>query len=348
MVSNLWRRIERGERVFIIAEAGVNHNGDIRLAKQLVDAAYDAGADAVKFQTFNAERLVCMHASKARYQKETTSAGESQLAMLKRLELNEAQHRQLNAYCRRKNIVFMSTPFDEACADFLLNILKMSLFKVPSGELTNGPYLAHVAALGKPLIVSTGMADMKEVHRAVSIIKKAGNSQLALLHCLSSYPAPAKEVNLKAMLALAKEFKVPVGFSDHTLGTDIAIAAVAMGARIIEKHLTLDRNMSGPDHRASLESQEFKAMVASIRRVQVALGDGIKRPANSEKDTAQVARKSLVASSDIPVGAVITSSMITIKRPGTGLVPALKNQVIGRRAKVAISRDELLCWENLK
>ncbi len=346
MVSGLWRRIEAGKRVFIIAEAGVNHNGDVRLAKKLVDAACGAGADAVKFQTFKAERLVCAHAPKARYQKETTGAGESQLAMLRRLELSEAGHRQLSAYCRRKNIIFMSTPFDEGCADFLRK-LGMGIFKIPSGELTNYPFLRHVAKFGKPMVVSTGMADMREVRRAVAVIRKTGNGQLTLLHCLSSYPAPAEEVNLRAMRTLAEAFKVPVGFSDHTLGADIAIAAAALGARIIEKHLTLDKDMPGPDHRASLEPREFKAMVASIRRVQAAMGDGVKRLARSEKDTAKAARKSLVAASDIPAGAVIASGMITIKRPGTGLAPALKGRVIGRRAKTAIGRDELLRWEHL-
>jgi len=332
--------------IFIIAEAGVNHNGDMRLAKKLVDAAVEAGADAVKFQAFKAERLVCANAPKARYQKETTGANESQLAMLRRLELNEAAHKELSTYCRRKKIIFMSTPFDEACADFLKK-LGMGIFKIPSGELTNLPFLRHVAKFGKPMIVSTGMANMKEVRRAVEAIRKAGNKRISLLHCVSSYPAPVTEVNLKAMQTLAKTFKLPVGFSDHTLGIDIAAAAAALGASIIEKHLTLKRTMIGPDHRASLEPGEFKAMVTSIRRVEAALGNGIKRPAKSEKNTSDVARKSLAAALDIPAGTVIAAGMIAIKRPGTGLAPELKDRVIGRRAKTALRRDQLLRWEHL-
>ena len=330
-----------GKGVFIIAEAGVNHNGDVRLAKKLVDAACDAGADAVKFQAFNAERLVCADAPKARYQKETTGAGESQLDMLRRLELSEEAHKELSAYCRRKNIVFMSTPFDEGCADFLKK-LGMGIFKIPSGELTNLSFLRHVATFGKPMIVSTGMADMTEIKRAMAAIKKAGNRRVSLLHCVSSYPVPAAEVNLKAMQTLARTFKVPVGFSDHTLGIDIAIAAAALGAAIIEKHLTLDRTMPGPDQRMSLEPGEFKAMVDSIRRVSAALGNGIKAPAKSEAQMARVARKSLTASRDITAGDIITREAIVFKRPGAGLAPKLITQVLGRRAKQRIRRDQMI------
>jgi N,N'-diacetyllegionaminate synthase len=325
------------KHIFIIAEAGVNHNGRLHLAKKLVDAAAKAGADAVKFQTFNAERLTTASAPKAQYQKKS-GAAESQRQMLKRLELSESDHKSLMNYCRQKGIMFLSTPFDEQSADFLEK-LGVKAFKIPSGELTNLPFIKHVASKGKPMILSTGMADLDEVKQAV---KAAGKAKIVLLHCVSSYPAAVCDVNLKAMDTLAKTFHVPVGYSDHTLGIDVAVAAAARGAQVIEKHLTLDKTMPGPDHRASAEPQELTALIKAVRNVEAALGDGIKRPAACEKDIARVARKSLVAACDISKGVIIKTEMIIIKRPGSGLSPALKSKVIGRKAKNLISKDTLI------
>ncbi|MCI0645000.1 MAG: N-acetylneuraminate synthase [Chloroflexi bacterium] len=330
-----------GQPVFVIAEAGVNHNGDLALAKKLVDAAVAARADAVKFQTFKAEKLISSHAPKAAYQQETTGAEESQLAMVKRLEMPYAAFRELYDYCRRQGILFMSTPFDEESADFLAG-LGMAVFKAPSGEVTNLPFLAHVAAKGRPLILSTGMSYLGEVETAVRIIEATGNNDLVLLHCVSNYPADPADANLRAMQTLAAAFDRPVGYSDHTLGTEVALAAVALGACVIEKHFTLDRELPGPDHRASLEPEELAAMVRGIRIVERALGHGRKEPTASEANTADVARRSLVAAGDIAAGAVLTEEMIAIKRPGTGLPPAMRPYLVGRRARVAIPAGTLL------
>ncbi len=338
--------IGENKPAFIIAEIGVNHNGNLELARQLINIAADAGASAVKFQTFKTEKLVTRQAAKADYQTQTTGSEESQFEMLKRLELSPADHKAVLAYCRDRKILFLSTPFDEDSADFLEQ-LGVRAYKIPSGEITNLPYLAHIARKGKPMIVSTGMSTLGEVETAVDTIRENGNPVIALLHCVSQYPAPPEASNLRAMSTLAQAFGVPVGFSDHTMGIEIALAAVALGARVIEKHLTLDRDLPGPDHRASATPEEFKAMVAGIRKIEAAFGDGQKRPAACESDVRSVARKSLVAAVDIPAGMVIERQMLATKRPGTGLLPGMLPAVIGRVAKVDIPADGLITWELL-
>ena len=335
-----------GNPCFVIAEAGVNHNGDVDLAVKLIDEAVKARADAVKFQTFRAEALVSAKAPKAGYQRRTTDAGESQLAMIKRLELSYDVFRQLHAYCQEMGILFMSTPFDDESADFL-DDLGVAVFKIPSGEITNLRFLAHVARKGKPMIVSTGMCFLGEVEAAVQAIEQAGNRDLVLLHCSSEYPANPQDVNLRAMLLLSQAFGVPVGYSDHTLGNEIPLAAVALGASVIEKHFTLDRNMPGPDHRASLEPGELQELVQGIRKVEAALGDGRKRPSAQELDTIVAARKSLVAACDIPAGTVLSEDLIVIKRPGSGLPPAMLPYLIGRTTKEAILSGDLISWDRL-
>jgi N-acetylneuraminate synthase len=340
------RKIGPNQPCFIIAEAGVNHNGSLESAHRLVDVAVQAGADAIKFQTFKAERLVTPDAPKANYQMQNTDGAESQYEMLKRLELSAEAHRSLMAYCREKDILFISTPFDEESADFLVE-LGVDLLKIPSGELTNLPFLAYVAGRGKPLIVSTGMANLAEVEAAVSTIETATNGGFALLHCVSTYPADPAEVNLRAMETMRAAFGVPVGYSDHTLGLDVALAAVALGACLIEKHFTLDRTLPGPDHQASLEPDELIALVQGIRTVESALGNGRKQPTPSEANTAAVGRKSLVATQDIPAGAILTEEMITIKRPGTGLAPALRSHLIGRTAQTDIPAKTLFSLDML-
>ncbi len=332
--------------VYIIAEAGVNHNGDLALAHRLVEAAAHAGANAVKFQTFKAERLVTPQAAKAAYQKETTGIGESQLEMIERLELPFEAFRELEADCQRRGILFLSTPFDEESADFLEQ-LRVVAFKVGSGEITNLPFLAHLARKGRPLIVSTGMATLGEVETAIHTIRTAGNPPLALLHCVSNYPAEPADANLRAMHTLSAAFGTPVGFSDHTLGLTVPLAAVALGACIIEKHFTLDRTMPGPDHRASLEPAQLQALVRGIREVQAALGHGRKEPALGEASTAVAARKSLVAASEIPAGTVLTEAHIDIRRPGNGLPPAWRPMLVGRTTRVAIAAGALFTWDML-
>jgi N,N'-diacetyllegionaminate synthase len=340
------RNIGRGEPVFIIAEAGVNHNGDLALARQLVDVAAHAGADAVKFQTFKAEKVVSPQAPKAGYQLQTTGADESQLELVKRLELPFEAFRELFVYCQDKGILFLSTPFDEESADFL-DALGVAAFKVPSGEITNLPFLTHVARKGKPLIVSTGMSYLGEVETAVRAIVEAGNRNIVLLHCVSNYPADPSDANLRAMRTLSAAFGMPVGFSDHTLGLEVALAAVSLGACMLEKHFTLDRNLPGPDHRASLEPDQLKALVQGIRNVEAALGHGRKEPAASETNTAGAARRSLVAGRDIPAGTMLSEEDIALKRPGTGLPPALWPYLLGRTARVAIPAGTLLTLEML-
>jgi N-acetylneuraminate synthase len=328
----------------VIAEAGVNHNGRLDLALRLVDAAAKAGADAVKFQTFDAERLVTRDAPKAAYQ--VTDQETSQYEMLRRLQLSPDDHRRVQARCRERGVVFISTPFDEHDADFLEG-LGVPLFKVPSGEVTNLAYLAHVARLGKPMLVSTGMCYLGEVEAAVRAIRGAGCRDLALLHCVSNYPADPAEVNLRAMKTMEVAFGVPVGYSDHTLGGEVALAAVALGARVIEKHFTLDRALSGPDHAASLEPGELASLVRGIRAVESALGDGQKRPSPSELGTAAAARKSLVSARDLRSGEVLTEELIAVKRPGTGLPPAMRPHVIGRRLRVDAPEGTVLTMEML-
>lgn len=339
------REIGPHHPALIIAEAGVNHNGDLARALRLIEVAAEAGADAVKFQTFCADRLVTREAPKARYQLETTDTGESQYEMLRRLELSQADHAALIAHCAQHGILFLSTPFDEESAAMLAE-LGVAAFKIPSGEITNLPFLSAVAAWQRPIILSTGMATEAEVRTAVECLRASGNGQLALLHCVSNYPAEPADVNLRAMPAMASLFGVPVGFSDHTLGIDIAAAAVALGACIVEKHFTLDRALPGPDHRASVEPEELAQLVRSIRRVESALGHGRKEPAASEANTAQVARKSLVAARDLAAGTLLTEDAIGIKRPGTGLAPALRPQLVGRVLKSAVPAGTLFTWEH--
>lgn len=332
------------QRVFIIAEAGVNHNGSLETAKQLVEEAARAGADAVKFQTFRAETLVSPQAPKAAYQEQTTASDESQFDMIRRLELSPEAHRELIAHCRKSGIQFLSSPFDLASID-LLTELGLELFKIPSGEITNLPYLRKVGRLGKPTILSTGMATMDEISTALEVLQCAGVecNQLTVLHCNTEYPTPMEDVNLRAMRSIREEFGVAVGYSDHTLGTEVAIAAVALGAAVIEKHFTLDRTLKGPDHRASLEPSELKEMVAAIRHIEVALGTGIKKPSASEAKNRPVARKSIVAACAIRGGEIFTENNLTIKRPGIGLSPMLWNEVVGQEAPRDFSADEIIC-----
>lgn len=341
------RTIGPGHPCFVIAEAGVNHNGDLALARQLVDAAADAGADAVKFQTFKAEQLAVENAPKAEYQRRVTDASESHLAMLRRLELSEEAHRDLIEHCVRRKILFLSSAFEEESAD-LLDRLGLPVFKIPSGELTNLPFLEHVARFGKPLILSTGMATEPEVAEAASAIRKTGNDQIILLQCTSAYPANPADVNLRAMQTMSERFGVPVGYSDHTLGIHVALAAVALGACIVEKHFTLDRFLPGPDHQASADPSELAALVCGIRDVQKALGNGHKEPAVSERNTADVARKSLVAERDINAGMVITRKMLVARRPGTGIPPSELEDVVGHRVKRNIAKGTILSREMME
>jgi N,N'-diacetyllegionaminate synthase len=331
---------------FVIAEAGVNHNGDLELAHRLVDAAADAGADAVKFQTFRTDALVSQAAPKARYQVETTGEGESQRAMLARLELSAEAHATLRDHAARRGLVFFSTPFDEASAD-LLDGLGVELLKVPSGEVTNVPLLRHVAAKGRPVLLSTGMCTLDEVGAAVAELRAAGDPPLAILHCVSAYPAPVEDTNLRALDTLRARFGVPVGLSDHSLGIEIALAAVARGAAVLEKHLTLDTALPGPDHRASLAPAEFAGLVRGVRAIEVALGDGAKRPMPSELDTRAVARRSLVAARSLPAGHRLGREDVAVKRPGTGISPAELPAVLGRRLARSVAADELLDWSML-
>ncbi len=326
------REIGPGAPCYVIAEAGVNHNGDVAMARQLIDAAAAAGADAVKFQTFKTERLVTATAAKAEYQQRNTGSSETQFEMLRKLELNETAHRELLEHCRARGIQFLSTPFEEESAD-LLQRLGVPAFKLPSGELTNWPLLEHVARMQKPMLVSTGMATHEEVDAAVGVIRAAGAPPLLLFHCVSNYPAPPAEANLRAMQTMTAAFGVPVGFSDHTAGDEVALAAVALGACALEKHLTLDRALPGPDHRASLEPAEFADLVRKVRHVEMALGSGRKEPAPSETATAAVARKSITLSCAVAAGDVLTAACLTLRRPGTGLSPAQLERIVGRKAR---------------
>ena len=330
-----------GQPVFVIAEAGVNHNGDLQMARALIDVAVDAGADAVKFQTFRADRLATPDAPKAEYQLRATGDEESQLDMLRRLELSADAHRELQSYCRERGIIFLSTPFDEEAVD-LLDELAVPAFKISSGDVTNSPLLEHVAGKGKPVILSTGMSELSEVIEAVSVLNNAGCENPVLLHCVTSYPADPADVNLRAMLTMRSAFDLPIGFSDHTEGIDVALAAVALGACVIEKHFTLDRTLPGPDHGASLEPAELRALVRSIRRIETALGSGRKVPTATEIELAKVARRSLVAARDIPAGATLRRNMVVLRRPGTGLSPAMLNALLGLRSVRDIAAGTLL------
>jgi N,N'-diacetyllegionaminate synthase len=330
-------------KTLIIAEAGVNHNGDIELAKKLIDVAADAGADLVKFQTFSADRLVTQIALKAEYQALATDKIESQHEMLRKLELTESMHHELINHCTNREIGFFSTGFDIESINFLAS-LGQELFKIPSGEITNLPFLQHIGGLGKKLLLSTGMSNMHEVAAALNALELAGTpkNRITVLHCTSSYPAEMSDVNLRAMLSIQDEFGVDVGYSDHTLGIEVAIAAVALGAKVIEKHFTLDRNMTGPDHKASLEPDELIRMVAGIRSIEKALGDGNKVITQNEIQNRDVARRSIVASRDIQEGEVFTENNLTAKRPGTGISPMEWNEVIGTKAEQNYVKDDLI------
>jgi len=348
-------------RTFIIAEAGVNHNGVLATAREIIDAAVAAGADAVKFQTFQAEKLVTAAAAKAAYQLENTGGDESQFEMLRKLELSRDDHRALWRYAQEKDIIFMSTPFDEESADLLAE-LGMEIFKVGSGELTNRPLLEHIARKGRPMVVSTGMSYLYEVARAVQWLEEAraaakdppGPSRrtfpypLVLLHCVTNYPAAPAAVNLRAMQTMKEAFHLPVGYSDHTPGMEMAVAAVALGAVVIEKHLTLSREMAGPDHRASLEPAEFAALVRAVRNVEAGLGDGIKKPAPSELPYRDIVRRSLVLTRDIRAGEKIALPDLSLKRPGKGIAGEFRAIVLGMRAVRDLQKDAHLSWEDLK
>ncbi len=335
--------IENKPHTLIIAEAGVNHNGDPDTALRLVDAAAEAGADCVKFQTFQASRLVSINAPKAEYQLRTTDAGQSQYEMLQHFELSRELHEQLISRCSQKGITFLSTAFDPASLDLLL-ALGIDTIKIPSGELTNLPELRRMGGLGLPVILSTGMATLGEIEAAIDVLEHSGlqRKHITVLHCTTEYPTPMAEVNLRAMCAIREAFGVSVGYSDHTAGIEVAIAAVAMGATVIEKHFTLDRNLPGPDHRASLEPTELKAMVAAIRNIELALGDGIKRPGPSESRNKPVARKSLVAAQPIVAGEAFSPDNLAVKRPGSGISPMRWDEVIGRAAPRDFAADELI------
>lgn len=340
------RRIGTGEPVFVIAEAGVNHNGDSAKALALVDAAASGGADAVKFQTFTPSRLASKAAPLAVYQRSDASEL-TQVAMLSRLRLGDEALAAIATRCAELGIVFLSTPFDEPSAD-LLEKLGVPAFKVGSGELTNLPFLRNLAARGRPLFLSTGMATLEEVRVAVDAIRSAGGTALVLLHCVSAYPAPPEDANLRAMETLRKTFSTPVGYSDHTVGTDVAMAAVALGADCLERHLTLDRRLPGPDHGLSLEPAELAELVKRIRRLEQALGDGLKRPQASESETRTVARRSIVAARAMAAGERIDASALTLKRPGSGIPPSRLENLIGTRLARPIAADELLTEDHLE
>lgn len=325
----------------IIAEAGVNHNGNIELAKLMVDEAVFAGADYIKFQTFIPESLVSVYAQKATYQKEATGNNESQLQMLKRLALTKQDFMDLNLYCQEKGIGFLSTPFDMESIDFLEN-LDMDFWKIPSGEVTNLPYLERIGQTKKKVIMSTGMCEMNEIKDAIRVLELNGTNDIALLHCNTQYPTPMEDVNLLALKHIAKETGKVIGYSDHTLGIEVSIAAVALGAQIIEKHFTLDKKMVGPDHKASLEPKELKELVRSVRNIELCLGSGVKKRTASEIDNYVAARKSIVAKTAIKVGDIFSAENLTVKRPGSGITPMKWHEIIGTRAQRDYALDELI------
>lgn len=338
------RRI--GDTTFIIAEAGVNHNGKLELAKQLIDAAADAGADAIKFQTFKAESLVSTQAPKEKYQKLLTNKDESQYELIKKYELTKNQFIELMKYAKKRNIIFLSTPYDEQSAD-MLSDLGILAFKIGSGEITHLPFIKHVALKNKPIILSTGASTIEEVCDALDTIESVGNKNIVLLHCTSNYPTLLKDVNLKAMATLRNEFGYPVGYSDHTQGNIVAISAAALGAIIIEKHLTLNRNMDGPDHQASIEPSEFKEFVDAIRKTETLLGSEAKKPSESEHETIQLGRRSLVAAEDISAHQIVTKDMIAVKRPGTGISPKYLERFVGKKTKKQVKKDSILTWDDI-
>jgi len=333
----------RFKKVFIIAEAGVNHNGSIDIAKKLIDVASEAGADAVKFQTFRAENLVTKKAKKANYQVETTDSNESQFNMLKKFELDLEKHKQLISHCNQKQIIFLSSPFDIESTKLLYS-LGLKTFKIPSGEITNLPYLRHIGKLNKNIIISTGMANLNEIKNALEVLINSGTKKdnITVLHANTEYPTPMEDVNLKAMITIGNTFKVRYGYSDHTSGIEVDIAAVAIGATCIEKHFTLDCNMEGPDHKASLEPDALKAMVKAIRNIEIALGDGIKKPSKSELPNIKIVRKSIVAKTPIKKGDILDRNNLSVKRPGDGINPMKWDEVIGTISKKNYNEDDLI------
>lgn len=329
------------EKVYIIAEAGDNHNGDFNTALKLVDVAKRAGADCVKFQTFVTEEIISKYAEMAEYQKKNTGKEEGQFEMVKRLELSFDEFRKIKEYCDRVGIQFLSTPFDLKSVDFL-NELGVPFFKIPSGEITNYPYLIKIAHTGKPVVMSTGMCEPDEILAAIKVLEKNGSGEITLLHCNTEYPTPLKDVNLYAMRTMKKMFGKKVGYSDHTKGIEVPVAAVALGACVIEKHFTLDKNMPGPDHKASLEPDELGRMVKNIRNIEIALGDGVKRVSESERKNIAIARKSIVARRNIQEGEILTEENLAVKRPGTGINPMQWMEVLGTRAVRDFKEDELI------
>ena len=328
------------KRTLIIAEAGVNHNGNVEMAKELIRVAYECGADIVKFQTSKLDSLVSKHAQMADYQKKNLGVVESQKDMLKKLALEFDDFKELAAYCREVGITFLSTPFDIESIQFLDPL--QDIWKVPSGEITNYPYLVEIGKTGKPVIISTGMAEMNEIYNAIQVLKDNGTKDITILHCTTEYPAPIEDVNLNVMKTFEREFGLPVGYSDHTQGIEIDLAAAALGAVVIEKHFTLDRNLPGPDHKASLEPDELKAMVDGIRKVDFAMGSFEKHPSEAEMKNRLVARKSIVAKKKISCGELLTEDNITTKRPGSGVNPMRWNEVLGTKAIRNFEEDELI------
>lgn len=326
--------------VYIIAEAGVNHNGSYEIACRLVDAAKEAGADCVKFQTFRSELLVSRDAVKAEYQKKTT-AETTQLEMLKKLELTYDEFTSLKEYCDRKDICFLSTPFDLESIKFL-NSIDIPFWKIPSGEVTNYPYLRAIGKTGKPVVMSTGMCELKDIRNAMNVLKANGTDEIRLLHCNTEYPTPYEDVNLRAMETMRREFNTEIGYSDHTNGIEISLAAAAMGATIIEKHFTLDRNMTGPDHASSIEPDELSALVSGIRHIEKSMGTGVKELTPSETKNRSIARKSIVAKTNIMAGDILNDDNITVKRPGTGINPMKWEEVVGTKAIRDFKEDELI------
>lgn len=329
------------EQVYIIAEAGVNHNGNIKIAKQLVEAAVEAHVDAIKFQTFKAINVVSKLAKKADYQNTEKNKSQTQLEMLKQLELDIEMHRELLSYCKKLGIEFLSTPFDLESIDLVAS-LGIDIMKIPSGEITNYPYLKKIGSLKKKVILSTGMSDLKEIRDALEVLYQNGTTDVKILHCITEYPAPIDEVNLRAIKTLQDEFHVEVGYSDHTCGIIIPVVAVAMGAKIIEKHFTLDKNMEGPDHKASLNPNELKIMVETIRSIERAMGDGVKRVMPSEEKNKNIVRKSIVAKKDILEEEIFTENNLTTKRPGYGISPMKWNEILGKKAIINFEKDDLI------
>ncbi len=334
-------------RALIIAEAGVNHNGNLNLAYKMVDAAKNAGADIIKFQTGKPEEVISKFAPKADYQEKATGKNESQLEMCKKVSLDYEDFIRLKVYCEKVGICFLSTPFDLKSIEFLEN-LNIGFWKIPSGEVTNLPYLIKIANTHRPIVMSTGMCNLEEIGTAIKILDKHGGGKISLLHCTTEYPVPYEDVNLKAMHTLREQFGLEVGYSDHTQGIEVSIAAVAMGASIIEKHFTLDRNMEGPDHKASLQPDELEKMVRGIRHIENAIGTGDKRPARSEIKNIEIARKSIVAACDIRAGEIFSEQNLTTKRPGNGISPMQWYKILGRKAKMDYIADELIAVNELK